>query len=160
MLTGERPVYDQAGQIGRAETLDELYACIYTSIATREMTKDDLIRIAASARRNNASKGVTGMLVYKDRHFMQILEGPEAVVRDTFEKISTDGRHSRMIELAWHKIAHRAFERWWMEMADLSDPALARILEPDEIEASFRSGTGCANSHSVERLFAKLRSLM
>ena len=62
----------------------------YVSTAARELSKDDLNELLAQCRENNAKLGITGMLLYKDGNFMQVLEGEETVVRSIYAKISGD----------------------------------------------------------------------
>ena len=47
----------------------------YVSTATRLMTQADLLDLLATARQRNKACDVTGMLLYKDMSFVQILEG-------------------------------------------------------------------------------------
>jgi hypothetical protein len=42
----------------------------------------------ALSRENNAKRGVTGMLLYKEGNFIQVLEGDEREVRIVFTKRS------------------------------------------------------------------------
>jgi hypothetical protein len=69
---------------------------------------------------NNAKRGVTGMLLYKEGNFMQVLEGDEREVRIVFyEKISADTRHKDIIVLLQGSVAERQFSDWAMGFRDL-----------------------------------------
>ena len=70
-----------------------IYRLIYLSSATDNFDKSDLRSIIEAARRNNAANGITGFLVYHDRTFLQVLEGPQAAVDACFRRISQDPRH-------------------------------------------------------------------
>ena len=59
---------------------------IYLSSAVRLATRDDLAQILGAARRNNRRDGVTGLLMYHDGTFLQILEGEETAVDRVFEQ--------------------------------------------------------------------------
>jgi Sensors of blue-light using FAD len=65
--------------------------------STEELT--DLLR---KSRDNNAALGITGMLLYKDGNFMQVLEGDEERVRALATKVSQDRRHRGFIQLELH----------------------------------------------------------
>ncbi len=54
---------------------------VYVSSATLLFPGEDLRALLATSRKNNAELGVTGMLLYKDGNFIQILEGDEEAVR-------------------------------------------------------------------------------
>ena len=53
----------------------ELVHCIYASASTVSFTKDEITELLAIAQRNNGALGVTGMLLYEDGSFFQVLEG-------------------------------------------------------------------------------------
>ncbi len=64
-----------------------MFFLVYVSSATRPFSGEDLRALLATCRKNNAELGVTGMLLYKDGNFMQVLEGDEEAVRGLYEKI-------------------------------------------------------------------------
>ncbi len=49
----------------------------YISTATKSMSQEDLEEILKTSRKNNAGSGITGMLLYMNNTFVQILEGEE-----------------------------------------------------------------------------------
>ena len=65
----------------------------YLSSATRAMSQDDLEDILKTARETNARLGITGMLLYGNKTFIQILEGEEDVVHELIKTIKRDPRH-------------------------------------------------------------------
>ena len=65
----------------------------YISAATRFATARELEDILAVSRERNRADQITGLLLYHDGSFAQILEGPEEAVRNCFERIRADGRH-------------------------------------------------------------------
>lgn len=69
--------------------------------------------ILAASRRNNASAGVTGALLFNAGCFGQVLEGPRRAVEATFERIQRDPRHGDVSLLAFEP-AERAFPSWSM----------------------------------------------
>ena len=70
-----------------------LYCLVYTSIANKKMSDDDLEDLLKKIRKKNETRHVTGMLLYLDPFFMQVLEGEEAMVNDLFNLIKQDSRH-------------------------------------------------------------------
>jgi hypothetical protein len=62
-------------------------------------SEEELIQLLETSRQNNAKIGVTGMLLYKDGNFMQLIEGPEEAVRALHAKISIDPRHRGLMTL-------------------------------------------------------------
>ena len=53
---------------------------VYISIATRPMGEEKLVELLQQCRENNRQRNVTGMLVYRDGAFLQLLEGGEDAV--------------------------------------------------------------------------------
>ncbi len=83
--------------------------------------KDELMQMLAKSRESNAKKGITGILLYKDGNFMQVIEGEEVEVNKLLEKISADPRHKRILRLHSRRIKKREFTDWSMAFRDLDD---------------------------------------
>ena len=86
----------------------------YVSTAVRMMTGDDLTDILQTARRKNAERKITGMLVYKDMSFLQVLEGNKPDIDEIFNTISEDDRHHRITTLFEVDVPQREFGEWAM----------------------------------------------
>jgi hypothetical protein len=97
-----------------------LTSLTYVSSATEAFTTRDLPTLLARARENNVRIGITGMLLYKDGNFMQVLEGPPAVVRRQFLAIRLDYRHRGLITLLEESVESRQFSEWSMAFWNLS----------------------------------------
>ncbi len=96
------------------------FALVYTSTATHPMSSDELRILLDQCRRHNAETGITGMLLYRDERFMQLLEGEEETVRAIVDRIEADPRHTDVATLwsAWND--QRTFADWSMGFRDLS----------------------------------------
>ena len=113
-----------------------MYELLYTSVAHKKLTEDDLLDIMTSAKKNNSAIGVTGMLVYYDCEIMQILEGDKLVVESLFKRISQDERHTLVKAFYSGDIKERAFSNWCMESVILDEHKLKKYLYSDrELEA-------------------------
>lgn len=89
---------------------------LYASNTHRDVSDPLLEDILAVSRRNNAACEVTGVLLYSEGCFMQVLEGEGAAVSKTFARIRADKRHwNTMIML--DRDAPRAFGAWSMGLA-------------------------------------------
>ncbi|WP_101068218.1 BLUF domain-containing protein [Roseovarius salinarum] len=87
---------------------------IYTSTAapgTGEHAVGDILR---RSRRNNAAAGLTGLLVFHQGRFFQVLEGPRPAVLACYGRISGDPRHGKMRLLDEGPAQQRAFGDWQM----------------------------------------------
>ena len=86
---------------------------LYASTTNREISDDVLNDILAVSRKNNARVGVTGMLLFIEGAFMQVLEGEAQAVTETYTRICRDKRHWNTMVLL-DRDAPRAFGEWSM----------------------------------------------
>lgn len=98
---------------------------VYVSTAAGNLSERDLDDVLGVAMEHNAGVGITGLLVYNGRNFMQALEGAPDAVLDLMMSISRDPRHSGVIVISREQITERAFPDWSMKLAR-SDRAGAR----------------------------------
>ena len=101
------------------------YQLVYTSLPSKRMRTSDLYIILRQARANNRVSGVTGLLVYADQHFFQLLEGDKEVVSQLFQKISNDARHTDIRVLCGNEASEKLFPNWEMAYATPSARDLA-----------------------------------
>ena len=78
----------------------------------------EIVDILNTSRKNNAKRSVTGILISKDRIFLQYIEGPEAQVAELFEKIKSDKRHWDVKVVHQGSIKDRVFFDWEMGFAN------------------------------------------
>jgi len=99
------------------------------------MNDDDLLGLLQQARARNERCGITGMLLYKDGHFMQVLEGKEANVMRVFNSIQRDFRHKSVDTLRLEHIHYRNFPDWTMGFTNVDKldastvPGFTRFME-------------------------------
>jgi len=106
---------------------DDLTLLAYTSVAAHDMTHAELIRLLDIARENNKKRDVTGMLLYMDGCFFQVLEGARKVIDDLYEKISRDARHHHVMKLIEEPLDDRGFSAWTMGYQHVTREELATI---------------------------------
>ena len=98
-----------------------MHRLIYTSTATRLLEEDELFGLLNSARSKNAADHITGILIYHEGCFLQVLEGEREAVERCYKRICKDGRHSDYIELANEAAISRMFSAWWMAYRQLGE---------------------------------------
>jgi hypothetical protein len=91
------------------------------------MNDAELTGILTTSRKNNTPVGITGMLLYYDGTFMQVLEGEEAAIREVFARVAQDTRHSRIIKLLEEYVPERSFPDWSMGYQRLNTAAMGEI---------------------------------
>jgi hypothetical protein len=123
-----------------------LHHLIYQSTATWPMADADLATLLAQARAHNAAQGITGVLLYHDGQFVQVMEGEEAIVRPLYARICHDPRHRAVVRLADRALAQRSFGEWSMAFRPVQAAefaALAGFADPDQL-ATGDAGTADA----------------
>lgn len=99
-----------------------MFRLVYVSAASVPFAREDLIRLLESSRSKNERANVTGMLLYRDGDFMQLLEGDEARVKTLYQRIQRDPRHAGTILMLEEHSEERLFSDWSMGFRDLDDP--------------------------------------
>lgn len=94
---------------------------IYISCSVEPFGDAELDRLLEASRRNNHALGLTGLLLYRDGDFMQILEGEEDAVRRVYARVLADPRHQHVVMLDESPIIKRSFGEWSMGFRRLSD---------------------------------------
>ncbi len=97
------------------------------------MNAVELEQLLLKSRVWNASKSLTGLLIYRysdeaDRgHFIQMLEGEESEVIALYDKIRRDKRHHTILTLSKGNIENRMFSEWAMGFKNIDDVTLAKL---------------------------------
>ncbi|MDH3420512.1 MAG: BLUF domain-containing protein [Gammaproteobacteria bacterium] len=95
---------------------------IYVSTAVTPTDSEELAQLLRQSRARNKEPHITGMLLYKGGHFMQVLEGGRIAVQTVFASIRQDRRHENIDVLREEPIEQRAFEAHAMLMAFKNNP--------------------------------------
>jgi hypothetical protein len=97
-----------------------LVRLIYASRAAGTITADALMPIMKGSRTRNAAAGITGVLVFSDGVFLQLLAGGRNAVSALYNRIACDERHRDVVLLAYDEVDERRFAGWSMGQANLS----------------------------------------
>jgi hypothetical protein len=126
---------------------DSLYRMIYCSrnviaqvlpaAAAPGGVEQEIRAILATARRCNSADNVTGALLFTASGFAQVLEGPREVVERTFERLSSDPRHTDVTALSFTPIERRSFPDWSMAFCDQTSLGEADPLAHLVTDAAF-----------------------
>lgn len=123
---------------------------VYVSSAVRPFSRSELVTMLNKARLSNEKLGITGMLLYQDGNFIQVLEGEEAVVRQLYDKISRDPRHRDKIVIDEGTLDTRHFGDWSMGFRNLDDadvqalPGFSQFMNKPLNVVDFKDDpTGC-----------------
>jgi hypothetical protein len=128
------------------------------SQAQASMPLSTLVIILMQARSLNEQHAITGMLVYGQGQFMQLLEGEEAVIGPLYERIARDPRHRNVFKLADKAIEARSFSQWSMAFEEVSAEqfrALTGYVSPEQLAAQL-----IASSEADRILLDKMKDLV
>jgi hypothetical protein len=98
---------------------EPIYHLAYVSTESEPFSQLDLVELLAVARNANAERGVTGLLLYREGCFYQVLEGNEFAVNKTFNDIERDPRHHAVRVLFKGESESREFAEWQMGFLNL-----------------------------------------
>lgn len=110
---------------------------IYASEALDDWSSEQLFQLLKSCRKNNSANEITGILLYSNRTFFQVLEGDEQTVDKVYRTIADDPRHKNVTLIDRQAITERAFPYWSMgfekiDSKQLHDiPGLDKFFEQD-----------------------------
>ena len=131
---------------------------LYVSNTVDELGVSDLDRVLTASRRNNAMMGITGLLLFIDGGFLQILEGEERAVRELYTRIAGDPRHRNARLMLDREVPCRAFPEWSMgfERPCMDDPETAGMfgVAREAIHGRLSPGTGRIVAMMLQTFYA------
>lgn len=89
--------------------------------------------IMQQAHSHNPQNGITGILCYGDKVFMQVLEGGREAINGLYAKILRDKRHIDVVLLHYEEISERHYAGWTMGQANLGRINASTLLRFSEL---------------------------
>jgi Sensors of blue-light using FAD len=97
----------------------------YVSTRKSNCTDQEIEKILASCKKNNPPLDITGILLYSNTKFIQLVEGDFKIINELYNKIKTDHRHDNLRLISLGPIKEKAFPSWHMG---------ARKIEGNEVD--------------------------
>jgi hypothetical protein len=135
----------------------QLIHCIYASTAAAIFKESEVPALLEKARTVNSERALTGMLLYIDGGFFQVLEGDDAAVDDVYVRISRDPRHSKVTLIIREPIAARDFSEWTMGFSTIDPLEAGQLIG----ENDFFKSASCVtqlDSGRAKKLLAAFRT--
>ena len=143
------------------EAIGKVFFHVYASSAVQLFLPAELRALLETSRRNNVARGVSGMLLYKDGNFLQVLEGREAAVIAIAAKIQRDPRHRGLITLMEGFESEYQFPEWSMGFCDLrSDEAKSMPGYSAFLESTFDPKALASDPTAAQRLLLSFKRNM
>ena len=105
------------------------FRIMYSSEAAPGLAIPELEGMLAESRIRNKAHGITGVLVFVDGAFLQILEGEKDDVLELMARIERDPRHRAIKVFSEQEVDERAFASWSMAYLSPSAEDVARWAE-------------------------------
>jgi hypothetical protein len=115
------------------------------STASKPMAYDGLSSLLSEARLQNQRRGITGMLLYQQDTFMQMLEGEEDNVRSLYAKLLQDKRHKALHIVHEGHTDRRVFDDWSMGFVNMDKageyPEYQQYIDSQLVLDVFKDGS-------------------
>ncbi|WP_086929891.1 BLUF domain-containing protein [Agarilytica rhodophyticola] len=114
-----------------------LSTIVYVSRSIKLMDSDELAEILNVARSFNSANDITGLLLYKDQSFIQVIEGDIKTLEALYARINDDDRHFRIRTLVKEPISERKFPDWSMGFQNINKidinslPGFSQFMSPE-----------------------------
>lgn len=105
-----------------------MYQLIYASQSVHYFAKPEINTLVNHANERNRALGITGILIYLDGEFIQLLEGEKDKVHFLMAMIEKDSRHHSINILKQHEIEKRQFKQWNMASQFMTKSLMSYIL--------------------------------
>lgn len=109
---------------------------------------DDILTIS---RVRNSKADITGTLICRADMYLQLIEGPDAAIQATYQRITMDDRHVEINLLLSRAVTERLFPKWAMR----DDPARSWMWDQQEIADG---AIAAATQHDILAIFERVAS--
>lgn len=86
------------------------YAIVYVSSASDDLEKEEIKQILNSSKTWNNEHDITGLLLFSEGNFFQVIEGEKEMIPKLFESIKEDKRHHNIIQIFGKDIHKEAYD--------------------------------------------------
>jgi hypothetical protein len=91
-----------------------MFSILYSSDAAYPLGEVEINHILDKARARNIEAGVTGILLHKNGHFLQYIEGAELELARIFQIIQENKQHNNLKVIFYRPVSQRLFPEWSM----------------------------------------------
>ena len=111
----------------------ELHRAVYVSraIAGVGRTTLSIAEILSVSDRNNRRDGLTGLLIFHEGWFVQVIEGSRVAIERLLRTLREDPRHDELRLLDLTPITARSFGAWGMGLAAVTPVLAAELRDTD-----------------------------
>ena len=120
------------------------YALCYVSTAAENLSLPEVEELLQTTTEKNNRNQITGILLFSNGNFFQVLEGEKKVVRNLFTVIQEDHRHYDLIPIFHKEIAEPSFNRYEGDFLSLDSTYTKENIQTylsqvEKLDASIRT---------------------
>lgn len=130
---------------------DSLYTIVYLSNVSNNYSPAEMENLINISRIRNRQSDITGILIFGDGNIIQVLEGSNKEVHETFDRIQHDNRHENLIVLMDNPTEERTFENWSMGFNSVV-PQAYQAIEDISTEERIRLTAFSPNQNLIIKL--------
>lgn len=131
----------------------KLSQLLYISKPVAPLQASELADLLSQARQKNRDLRITGLLLYSEESFMQVIEGPNLNIQRLYTSITLDSRHTDVQEIYFRSIEERHFHDWKL--------GFRYLRQRTEEDSLFETMVGqLADSIDQRQSIPNIRSLM
>ena len=119
---------------------------VYMSALAPHVDDSCLRDILAESTARNPARHITGMLLYINGSFLQVLEGESEQLQALYETIDQDPRHASIAKISQHPIEEREFGDWSMGWARVQAQELDAVVGRNDFFSAGHCITELENS--------------
>ncbi|WP_109438734.1 MULTISPECIES: BLUF domain-containing protein [Aquimarina] len=105
------------------------YIISYVSTVNPDISNSDISELMDYVSSHNNAINITGILIYSEGNFFQILEGKEELVKMMFERIKKDSRHYNIIKMLDKEIKKTSFTEYHSSFTVISNGSSQEELQ-------------------------------
>jgi hypothetical protein len=100
---------------------------VYISNRDASCSNDEIERILESCKKNNPSLDITGVLLYNDSKFIQLVEGDLKTLLSLYDKIKLDSRHNNPVLISCRPVKEKTFPSWHMASRKMDEDKMVKF---------------------------------
>jgi Sensors of blue-light using FAD len=132
-----------------------MYHLVYISYATAPFLETELVDMLQKFRIKNKPKEITGMMLYLQERFIQVLEGDQSTIKRLYNRIEKDPRHKKVSIVLEGESPERIFKNWSMGFKNLSLADYNELSGFQDMDTFFAK-QNVSNESSAALIFLKL----
>ncbi|NOU60890.1 BLUF domain-containing protein [Marinifilum caeruleilacunae] len=127
--------------------MPNLIHIVYVSFSRFKLSELELDQLLAEIRPKNLANGVTGLLLYNDEIFIQVIEGEQDTINSLYDRLEKDRRHTNIVKILEEEIKQRSFPDWSMGYHKLSKeesndlPGYTDLMTAEDLRTSLKQSS-------------------